>query len=226
MLLFVSCFLAPKLLFGQGGDTLDDQTRTAYLKTDYGLTTYKSKLLLSNDTGSALSYGIGAYVGDEKHWGIGLKNESSTTKFLLVSSAVKASLQDITISYRWGYMYLGAVISTAGYIVTKDGATLFDASGSGYGGNFGFLIPITRTAIVYLDVTTASISKTIEASQKSVSLGSRTDIDLGASVDITKRVFDFIFGYRQRSHKITFLGAPAAETRTATYIGFQMGADF
>jgi hypothetical protein len=209
-----------------GGDTLDEQNRTSYLFCDYGLVTYKSKLVESNDTGSELGYGVGARIGEDKRWEVRLRKESSKIAFELNSSAIESSYQDILIGYRWGFVEIGANIATAAMIANAEGEALFDATGSGYGGHFAILMPVARFAIVKIEANTAAISTTIEKEQKDVGLGSRTDIELGANVDITKRYFDFIFGYRQRAHALKYLGSSFAEVRTATYLGLQLGVDF
>jgi hypothetical protein len=224
-ILIFGCILAASPSFAEVTD-IDKQTRTAYLIADYGLATYKSKLVDSNDTGTTMSYGIGAHVGELQLVGISARRETSTFSFLLNDSSIKSFWQDIRISYRWGYAYLGAIIGSAEMLASKESEDLFDLTGNGFGGTVGFIVPVTSKALVKLDISSVTISQVVEKDKKQVTLGPRLDIDLGASVDLSKRMWDFIFGYRQRTNSISVDGTSYAELRTATYLGFQAGVDF
>lgn len=48
----------------------DELVHTAYLVTDYGLGTYKSELMESNDTNGIVTYGVGTYAGSTKNLGV------------------------------------------------------------------------------------------------------------------------------------------------------------
>ncbi len=65
-------FLAPAELLAQ---EIEAGLKTIYLSTDYALTTHKSELVESNDTGSSIRYGLGFNVGDQKQLGVVLLTE-------------------------------------------------------------------------------------------------------------------------------------------------------
>jgi len=50
--------------------------------------------------------------------------------------------------------------------------------------------------------------------------------DIGANIPLTKKTFDFIFGYKYRTYAITVEGTAYKELHNTTYIGFQSGWQF
>ena len=87
------------------------QEPSFYLDTQFGLMTYNSKLVNSNDTGTALRYGVGSSAGSEGQLRFLLMMDTQTTSFALNDSIVAMSWQDTSIRYQWGFVYLGAVFS-------------------------------------------------------------------------------------------------------------------
>lgn len=205
---------------------LQQTLRTAYLDIDFGSSTYKSKLELQNDTGYTSRMTVGAYVGDEKNVNIRIIRETAPVTFEINSGSIKPVWNQTAITYRLGYFYLGPVLSSVAMEVTKDNAPLFTVTGSGYGGATGILCPISKSALLYLDVVSGMTSQIQEKEQKEVTFGPRMNVDLGASVALTKRALDFLFGYRYMTHTITYDGTANAEKMTTTYLGLSLGFDF
>ena len=211
--------------YGAEGD-IESQIRTVYLSADFGASTYKSNLVLGNDTGNSIRYTLGAYVGAHKDVSIKIVRETAPITFVINSSSINSQWDDTIISYRLGYVSLGAVLESTRMETTKDSTPQFTATGTGYGVAFGFVAPLTRFTLLHLDATQAAISQLQEKDQKDVTFGPRLNIDAGATVDITKRALDFMFGYRYMKHTISYEGTSNAELKTTTYLGFCTGLDF
>lgn len=205
---------------------IEQQLRTAYLDADFGASTYKSKLQLQNDTGNTMRVTVGANVGAKKDVTIRLIRESTPINFEYSTGSITSLWNQTAITYRLGFFYFGPVISQVAMEATKDGAPLFTLTGSGYGGAAGFLCPLSKGTLLHLDVVEAGISQIQEKEQKPVTFGPRINVDLGGSVDITKRALDFIFGYRYMKHSITYNETANAELMTTTYLGLSTGFDF
>ncbi len=206
-----------------GADT--DSAPTLSFKLDYGPSTYKSELVDSNDTSYSMRYSVGIFAGETKSVVFAIKSDSNTTTFALNESEITTAWQETHILYRWTYFYVGAVISSLTMASNKEAADLFELAGNGYGGTLGTTIEFGRGGMFYLDVASVSIANVSEINQQDVSFGARTDIDIGCSFDITRRLLDISFGYRTRTLPVT-LGESAAETLSTTYLGLNTSLYF
>ncbi len=182
-------------------------------------------MLLSNDTGTALRYGVGTFAGSDGQIGFQLMNDSDTTTFALNSSALSNIWQDTTIRYYMGPFYVGALFTRAEIKAKNQGVDTIDAAGSGMGGGVGLLWPVGRGGSISLDIATASIPKMKNSLPQEIAIGQRLDLDLGASVDITSRLLDFTFGYRTRTLGIK-ADANYTENFYQTYVGLRMSFFF
>lgn len=198
---------------------------TFFLDTTFGFTTFKSKLVDSNDTGTGLTYSLGGNAGVNRNYGFILRTDSSATTFALNESKVTQVWQDTIIRYRLGYFYLGVLFDTLDFKVNSQGTELLDVAGSGMGGNAGFFVPIGRIGSFYLDATSVTLSTFRNVLATEVKGGSRMDIDLGANFDVTKQLLDFVVGYRQRTMSFTTDQA-YAEAYYITYLGFRFAVYF
>ena len=198
-----------------------DYVPTAFLRAGGGLSTYKSKMVDSNDTSTLLEYSFGAYAGEDRQFGMLVRRDSSTTNFVLNSSRIAASWQDVITRYRWGPLYLGVVLGSAEIDANNAGdAEFLKARGSGYGENLGLMVPVGRSAMFTMDVLMVANSTAVDLNQKTVTIGQRMDIDLGASFDITKQFVDLLVGYKYRTYPLSVDGTSYAEIFTSTYVGF------
>ena len=105
------------------------------------------------------------------------------------------------------------------------GTDTLDVSASGMGGNVGFLVPVGGGGSLYMDFTSVTPSKTVNELTQVTSMGARTDIDLGASIDLTAKLVDLVFGYRQQQYSVT-TDASYAELMLSTYIGLKFSLFF
>ena len=225
-------------------------------KLALGLTTYKSKMLQSNDTGFTLGYGFGVSSGGEHGMSMNLEREQSTIAFQLNNGSLALETQDVDLTYRWGPDYLGAIFAnTSWYAKSPPDADAnsyldqdavaqdyLDVLATGYGARTGLIIPMARRNSLYLDVryatsskvqqtipeetSTAGISGTSPALGRKVGLGARMSIDLGASLALTRDILSLIAGYRYRTYAVTIESNTFSELHTSTYIGLQAGWTF
>jgi hypothetical protein len=209
--------------FAQG---LEASLKTLHVDVDYALTTHKSELVESNDTGSSLRYAVGFNVGAQKQLGIVLQTESSAIDFLLNETAMSLLYRDTRITYRLGYFYIGAVSAYAEAAATgTDGEEMFSGRGSGFGYTAGVLYPVGKS-LLQVDVTSAAISDFLNKDEDvTVSLGSRTDIDISGHIPISRKYMTLDLGYRQRSQPITYQDTSYTDTMQKTYIGFSFGTN-
>jgi len=198
---------------------------TAFASFDAGAQTYKSEMLESNDTGYGYSYSVGFYAGADRSLGIILKNDATKIAFELNNSDVEQNWLDSTIRYRMGPFYLGAIISNMTLLVKQDGTELRDATGSGYGGNAGMQFDLNRDYGVFLDIASVSITEARDVDQRDITVGPRTDADLGMLFHVTRQSVDFLLGYRYRQLAIK-LDDSYSELITTTYMGFRFNLFF
>ncbi len=199
--------------------------KTIYLNSDYALTTHKSKLVESNDTGSSLRYSLGFNVGDQKELGVVLQTESSAIKFLLNETSTSLLFRDTRITYRLGYFYFGAVSGYAeAEAVAADGTDMFSGRGTGYGYIAGAYLPVGGRSLLQIDIASVSTSSFLNKDETvTVSLGSRLDIDISGHIPISKKYMTLDLGYRQRSLPIVYNSTSYTESMQKTYIGFTLG---
>ncbi|SME93785.1 hypothetical protein [Pseudobacteriovorax antillogorgiicola] len=200
-------------------------TPTLAILTSFSLSTYKSELVASNDTGTGFSYGIGGYAGEDGTLGFFLKIDSASTSFALNSSSNAVTWQDTLIRYRWSYFYLGPIFSMMDYKVNQEGTELLDLKSSGIGGNLGMMVPLGNTGAIFLDLSSVTMSSTVNKLATEANIGSRTDFDLGASIDVTRSLVDFTFGYRQQQYTVS-TDSTYTETYLATYLGLNFSFNF
>lgn len=198
---------------------------TFYLKTLFGLGTYKSTLVESNDTNTGLMFEIGGNAGRYKNIGFLLRNEITSTNFELNNSSNSVIWQDVVIRYQFSYFYAGLLTTSINYQVNKSGTDTIDSTGYGYGGNAGIMFPLTNHNFLFLDINYASITKIVDKNISNFGVNSRMDINLGTYLSIMKDFLDFIAGYRQQNYAITTTSS-YTESFLLTYFGLQMYSEF
>ena len=223
--LSAAVFLAAETAKGES-DPVKEILPTAWIQASYGLSTYKSELVESNDTGALINYAIGANVGEEKTFGLVIRTDSSAIDFKLNESKIESSWRDTVIRYRWGYAYIGGILGYSSFAATSAGAELFSGTGTGYGVNFGGYLPLGRDNALVLDGSSVTIGEFNEVDQKAVKFGARTDVSIYGQMEIMNDAVHSTVGYTQRTHAVSLDGSGSAETHTATWVGFLFGANF
>lgn len=233
---------------------IDSQTPTFFVNATGGYSVYKSKMVQSNDTSTTVAYGFGVYAGSDRNIGFLLNREASTFAFELNSASIGVEWQDIHVRYRYGPVYMGALITTSTWAVQAppdaDADGLLDAdteaveylnmTSSGYGANVGARIPAGKRGEAYVDITyaaagaireTASDPDVAEAAGAAVpgtrvlGIGPRMDLDLGGSIGMTKWLKG-LCGFKYRTYQLSVDSVTFAELHTTTYMGLGAGWDF
>ncbi len=208
------------------GDELSDKAKTAYMFADYGLGTYKSLLVASNDTMGVITYAIGANAGQNKNLGVEYRVETQTASFALNQSQIATSWTSTIIKYRLWAFELGPVIGKSAVKASRAGTEILDVVSSGYGGYFGMMLPMGRNSLLYVNAMSVANSDTIDRKERTITMGSRTDLEIGSRIGITRKALDVTLGYRRRTNAISESGTGYTELQTATFIGFHTGMDF
>lgn len=230
----------------------DRAAPTFYLNMGGGYTVYKSEMVQSNDTSTTVFYGFGVYGGSNKSVGMAVQREQGTYTFALNGASITSMIQDVHLRWRYGPVYLGAVLNTSQLEVSAppdtNGDGLLDQDtdveeymkvlNTGMGANVGAHMPIGRNAYVYVDVSSVTTSLVQQSyiensetlangfTEREIAIGPRTDIDLGGSIALTKNWLDLNFGFKQRTMGITVDSESFAETMTNTYLGLRAGWTF
>lgn len=221
-------FLSSLPCLGANGSRIggvDGVNPTFFFDLTFGFSTYHSKLVNTNDRNTHYTYTFGGTAGLEYQYVFLLKTDANTTAFELNGSEISTQWRDSIFRYRTGWFYLGLVVSQVEMLVSSSGTDIVNGFGQGFGGNFGLQLPVGKSGILYLDLLSASISSTKDVLSETTTFGSRTDIDIGGAIDLTKRAIDFLVGYRLRTFTVT-TDASYLESIWTTYVGFRFAAFF
>jgi hypothetical protein len=211
---------------GAKADEFTERMNTVYMFGDYGLGTYKSLLVDSNDTMGVVTYGLGVTAGQEKNISVEYRTEKQTVNFKINQSSLTSAWTSTIFKYRiWAFEF-GPVIGGVKMKSERESSEIFNIVGDGYGGYFGILIPVSRSDMAYLNVMSVSTAPPVDTKERTVTLGPRLDIELGGKIALTRKALNFTVGYRQRTHSITEGGIAYNELQTATFLGLQLGKDF
>ncbi len=222
VLIALVSMLLPSNVFGRNSDR---SVPTAFATVEGGAMTYKSEMVESNDTGYGFAYSVGFYAGAERNLGIIIRNDSTSISFALNDSKVENTWLDSTIRYRMGPFYLGGIISNMTLKVNQAGTELRDSTGSGYGVNAGMQFNLNRNSGMYLDISSVSITEARDVEKRDITVGPRTDADLGMVFHLTRETLDFMLGYRYRTMAVK-LDESYSELVTTTYMGFKFNLFF
>ena len=198
---------------------------TFFFDVTGGFSTHKSELVENNDTTTSFGYSFGGTAGANSNLGFFIRSDTMATPFELNSSQITTTWQDSGLKYRLGFFYFGLVLSSVETTVNDEGVDLIDAGGTGAGGTTGFQFSIGKTAVMYLDITSVTIATTRNELDQTTAVGARQDVDIGAYIDLSKRSFDYMIGYKQRTVAIT-TDASYIDTITTTYVGFRWASYF
>ena len=212
--------------FGAKADEMTERTDTVFMFADYGLGTYKSPLVDSNDTMGVMTYGFGANAGQERNLGFEYRQEKQSITFAVNDSSLTSAWTSTIFKYRMWMVELGVVLGGVKMKVEREGTEILDIVGDGYGGYFGMLIPMSRDNLAYLNVMSVSTASPVDKKERTIALGSRLDIEVGGRFALSRKFLNFDVGYRRRSNSVTESDVAYNELQTATFLGFSFGHMF
>lgn len=207
-------------------DEISERTPTVFMFADYGLGTYKSKLVNSNDTMGVVTYGFGANAGEGRNLGFERRQEKQTISFAVNNSSLTTDWTSTIFKYRWSVLELGAVLGGVKMKVEREGTEVLDIVGDGYGGYLGLVIPMNRGNLVYLNAMSVATVSPVDKKERVIAMGSRLDVEVGGSFEISRKYLNFDLGYRRRTNSITEGGTAYSELQTSTFLGFSLGRVF
>ena len=211
---------------GVKADEMTDRTDTVFMFADYGLGTYKSLLVDSNDTMGVMTYGFGANAGQERNLGFEYRQEKQSIAFAVNDSSLTSDWTSTIFKYRMWMVELGVVLGGVKMKSEREGAEILDIVGDGYGGYFGMLIPMSRDNLAYINVMSVATAAPVDKKERTIVLGSRLDIEVGGRFALARKYLNFDVGYRRRSNSVTESGVAYNELQTATFLGFSLGHMF
>ncbi len=220
------CISSAMLANPARADEMTERTNTVYMFGDYGLGTYKSQLVDSNDTMGVVTYGFGANAGGERNLGVEYRQEKQSITFAVNKSSLTSDWTSTIFKYRLWMVELGAVIGGVKMKVEREGTEILDIVGDGYGGYFGLLIPMSRGNLAYLNAMSVATASPVDKKERVIAMGSRLDIEVGGHFAISRKYLNFDVGYRRRANSITEGGAAYSELQTSTFLGFSLGHIF
>ena len=222
----VVCLSALVCSVSAKGDEMTDRTSTVYMFADYGLGTYKSLLVDSNDTMGVTTYGFGANAGQDRNLGFEYRQEKQTINFAVNQSSLTSDWTSTIFKYRVWMVELGVVLGGVKMKVEREGSEILDIVGDGYGGYFGMLIPMSRDNLAYLNVMSVSTAAPVDKKERTIALGPRMDIELGGRFALARKYLNFDIGYRRRTNSVTESDVAYNELQTSTFLGFSLGHKF
>jgi hypothetical protein len=168
---------------------LAENTNNPALDLQFGIGyfTYKSKYVLSNDTGLRYDYQGSVFSGNARNFGLIVRGNMQTTTFALITEKLDSSVTDLILRGYLGPIYFGPVVGTRNLSYTKGGGTpTFDLTERHFGGNFGIEIEVMKRSMLRLDVIGTMQYDYKEVSDKTITMGTRIDTDLSLEVPFAK----------------------------------------
>lgn len=243
------CLLTLLLMIGShllnaqsnGPDSLR-QTMTTYLQYDIGSNTYESDTAASKESSQSDTFTLGTAAGYERLIGVSLRSSRNSVDFDLNGSSMNTRWQDLMLSYRLGWFTpaIGAGLSEI-QIETANNEYV-DIYRASLGAGLGLHIPLWQKMVISgdfrffekpptprfddLSLTSADAIPEGTPVKLDAQLQSRSDLDIGMSVDISREFLDFVIGYRIKSYELLVENEKKSEYQTGLYVGFKLGAYF
>lgn len=232
--------------FGASTDTFPTASAYAY----GGYSVYKSEMVQSNDTAFTVGYGFEFFAGRERDWGMGLNREAAQLAFALNSAKIAINADIFKITYSLGPVWFGPLFNytlwdvaappdlDANEFIDQNTASepYLTASSQGVGFHGGVDFYLGKKTLVSLKLAQTSTLSTlqqtpVETSQAGITgtspttarlltIGPRTDMDLGAMILLSRDVLHLLFGFKATTYQIGLENATFAETHNTTYLGF------
>jgi hypothetical protein len=208
------------------GSSLTKQTMTAYIQDDFAMNTYESEAAGSKEVHGSNTWSIGTYAGEGRDLGICFRSAENTVPFTLNNSYLRANFRDTMMQWRLGWVYPTIAGGLSELKSTSTDSGNFDLYGTSLGAGVGVNVPLFAKAVFYANGMVFETPKAWDKSGQSVTLGQRVEKDIGASIDLTEDIIDFVVGYRTRDYKIRVEQDSYQETTLGAYAGIRLGLYF
>ena len=231
----------PSLFAQHNGVMSLRQTMTSYVQYDLSTNTYESDTAQNKETAESSSVTFATSAGSQKLIHIALRSSRSHVKFALNGNTMYNHFRDILIGYRLGWFSPALTATLTEIQVTKTNQEYIDIYRASLGAGISMMIPLMDRMVAYGDVRfyqepeiprfnniLASADAVPDRSprQLEASMGGRSEMDIGASIDVAREVLDFVVGYRVKSYNLLVEGEEQNEYQGGIYAGFKIGAYF
>jgi hypothetical protein len=201
-----------------------DAERALSVSGGAAFVTHKSKLVNSNDTGLAYTYGLRVLGGSANTILVDVRGSMGTTAFALNETSIATNDLVFLFGYNFGWGYVGAGAGTLQIAATLPDSALETYSRT-YAGCLGTSFSLSRGTGFFLDGRVTSPFETKETQQQTVSVGLGMAVEAGATFDITRRALDLQAGVRYATQAVTFGGVGGGETLTSPFVSLRWGFD-
>lgn len=199
---------------------------TLAIEVGGGFTTYKSKIVESNDTSTTTGYRLLIHGGSTNSVAAIYENNTVATAFELNASAVTINYQDFQFRRYWGPAFIGPIFSTTSALINKEGTDLTDAMSSGIGGIFGVETLFSRSYLAYLNYRTINGTIGKDQLQTTFLVSNRTDLRIGAQLRQKGSWWYTDLGIRYTNFTVTIDGTSFAEFNLTSWVGLGASATF
>ncbi len=236
--LILIAFLANgyQLAAQHSGSDILRQTMTTYLQYDITSNTYESDTAQSKDTGESRALTFETSAGKLRLLSFGLRSERHDLKFSLNENSMGTHWRDLWVSYRLGWFYPSITGTLADIQIQRVDGDYVDIFKASFGAGLAVKIPVMNSILAFVDIrhyespgktkTTASEVSSETNRKLNATLGSRTEGDIGASMDIIREFLDFVVGYRVKSYTLSVESEALSESQSGIYAGVRLGAYF
>lgn len=205
------------------GAGLEKSSHSVNVEADNQFAVHKSNTIAGTDFGQTLHFGVSAYAGKEKEFGLGLRHDQSSTRFTQKDSKMQVQWTDFALSYRLWWFSPMLMVGSCAVSAEAVGVELIDAvcltSGAGLKGQ----LPIGATAVTYFESVFVTPSSARDLEGRKIKIGMRSDSDAGIAIRFFQ-MLDLITGYRYRTYSLSIDGTKETEIQTGPYLGVRLGA--
>ena len=191
-----------------------------------GLSTFKSKLVESNDTSNTILYGFEVNAGANRNYNMGIEFESNSTKFMYANSTntslISRNYEIVYFDYRFSYLKFGVRFHRLDSKVKNQDVDYLDYVAFGKGFELGGFFPLSKDTQVFLEYKSdlaGSVKDAILGPTADLKIGTKSDLLIGSRFKITKSLLDVVIGYLQRNYSISVNGTSAKEVENITWLG-------
>jgi hypothetical protein len=208
------------------GSDLTQQTQTAYLQADAGMTTFESAAAGSKETQGTATYTIGGWAGEDRLLGATVTSSESVVPFSLNNSELRSAFRDVRLKMRLGWLTPSVGASLSDIDVEKDGVQTIGVYGTGANAGLALTVPVYMRLVAEVEGFVVESSKVYDKLNGDAKLGRRNEADGHLSFDLTDRIVDLLVGYRMRSYELESGDETFKEQSQGAYAGLRLGAYF
>lgn len=208
------------------GSEMEKQTMTASVSANAFVGNYQSAIVDSNTTKTTPEYAVGIYAGELRQLGVEISSSATDLAFNNGESRLGLANRTLKLKPRFGWVTPILAAAMTDFKAAKESVVITDMVATSTGGGLGVSIPFWNRAVVGGEVVYYRQANAADVSARKVEQGKRMDADFGASVDLTGRQLDLIFGYRVHKSSVIVEEVAYDEVFHGAYTGLRAGVYF